>query len=61
MERRLSEWKAELDRIWSAHAADFAEAVRLVQRIAVASEDETLRHAASQALPILRSAVHPNA
>src|SRR5581483_11401720 len=61
MERRLSEWKAELDRIWSAHAPDFAEAVRLAQRISVAVEEETLRHAASQALPILRSAAHPNA
>ena len=61
MERHLSEWKAELDRIWSAHAADFAQAVRLAQQIAVASEDETLRHAASQSLPILRSAAQPNA
>jgi len=61
MERQLSEWKAELDRIWSAHAPDFAEAVRLAHSISVASEQETLRHAASQALPILRSAAHPNA
>jgi DnaJ-domain-containing protein 1 len=61
MERQLSEWKAELDRIWSAHAPDFAEAVRLAQSISVASEQETLRHAASQALPILRSAADPNA
>jgi len=61
MDRHLSEWKSELDRIWSAHAPDFAEAVRLAQRISVAVEEETLRHAASQALPILRSAAHPNA
>ena len=61
MERHLSEWKAELERIWAAHAPDFAEAVRLAQQIAGASEEETLRHAASQALPILRSAADPNA
>ena len=61
MERHLSEWKAELERIWAAHAPDFAEAVRLAQQIAGVSEEETLRHAASQALPILRSAAHPNA
>jgi DnaJ-like protein len=56
MERRLAEWKRELDRIWSAHEPDYGEAVRLAQQIASLSEDEALRHAASQALPILRSA-----
>jgi hypothetical protein len=61
MERRLSEWKAELEHIWASHAPDFAAAVRLAQQIAGASEEETLRHAASQALPILRSAAHPDA
>ena len=61
MERHLPEWKAELDRIWSAHAPDFDEAVQLAQRIAGASEEETLRQAASQALPILRCAAHADA
>jgi DnaJ-domain-containing protein 1 len=56
MERRLAEWKVELDRIWSAHLPDYDEAIRLVQQIAGASEEEMLRQAASQALPILRSA-----
>jgi hypothetical protein len=56
MERRLAEWKTELDRIWSAHAPDFGEAVRLAQQIAGSDEEETLRQAASQALPILRRA-----
>ena len=28
MARRLAEWKTELDRIWSAHAPDYDEAVR---------------------------------
>lgn len=56
MERRLAEWKVELDRVWSAHVPDYDEAIRLVQQIAGASEEEMLRQAASQALPILRSA-----
>lgn len=61
MEKCLSEWKAELDRIWSAHAPDFTEAVQLAQRIASVSEQETLRQAASQALPILRCAAQEDA
>jgi hypothetical protein len=61
MERRLAEWKVELDRLWSAHAPDYDEAVRLVQQIATGSEEEMLRQAASQALPILRSATHEDA
>ena len=56
MERRIAEWKAELERIWSAHAPDYAEAVRLVQHIASAGEEMALRQAASQARPILRGA-----
>jgi hypothetical protein len=56
MDRRLAEWKVELDRVWSAHVPDYDEAIRLVQQIASASEEEMLRQAASQALPILRSA-----
>jgi dTDP-4-amino-4,6-dideoxygalactose transaminase len=61
MERRLAEWKVELDRLWSAHAPDFDEAVRLALLIAASHEEELLRHAASQALPILRSAAHEDA
>jgi hypothetical protein len=61
MERHLAEWKAELDRIWSAHAPDFFAAVRLAQEISSLSEDEMLRHAASQALPILRRATDEEA
>jgi DnaJ domain len=61
MERHLAEWKAELDRIWSAHAPDFFAAVRLAQEISNLSEDEMLRHAASQALPILRRATDEEA
>lgn len=58
---RHPDWKAELDRLRSAHAPDFDEAVRLAQHIADASGDETLRQAASQALPILRRAARLDA
>ena len=61
MDRQLAEWKVELDRMWSAHAPDYDEAVRLAQQIAGSSEEETLRHAASQALPILRRAAYEDA
>jgi hypothetical protein len=58
MERRVAEWKLELERIWSAHAPDYGAAVRLARRIAGTSEDAVLRQAASQALPLLRGAAH---
>jgi hypothetical protein len=61
MARRLAEWKTELDRIWSAHAPDYDEAVRLAQQIADGAEEELLRQAASQALPILRRAADEGA
>jgi hypothetical protein len=56
MERSIAEWKLELERIWSAHAPDYGEAVRLAQRIATTSQEAVLRQAASQAMPILRGA-----
>jgi hypothetical protein len=61
MERRLAEWKLELDRIWSAHAPDYGEAVQLAQQIVSSDEEETLRQAASQAMPIFRRAAHEDA
>jgi hypothetical protein len=61
MDRRLAEWKFELDRVWSAHAPDYGEAARLAQRIATTSEDQTLCQAAFQALPILRCAAQEDA
>ena len=61
MERRIADWKLELERIWSAHAPDYGEAVRLAQLIAATSEEAVLRQAASQALPILRGAAHEDA
>jgi len=61
MDRRLAEWKHELDLVWSAHTPDFTEALRLAQRIAATSEDDTLCQAASQAIPILRCAAQEDA
>ncbi len=61
MDRRIAEWKLDLDRIWSAHEPDYGEAVRFAQQIANVSEDEALRQAASQALPILRAAAQEGA
>src|ERR1700676_2298058 len=56
MDRQLSEWKLGIERIWSAAAPDFQEAARLAAEIARCSEEAMLRHAATQALPILRNA-----
>jgi hypothetical protein len=61
MDRQLSEWKLSLDRVWSAAAPDYHEAARLAAEIASAATEATLRWAAAQALPILRSASEGNA
>jgi hypothetical protein len=55
MDRQLREWKLSIDRLWSA-APDYRQAERLAVEISRASEDATLRQAASQALPNLRNA-----
>ena len=56
MDKRLSEWKLAVERIWSAAAPDYHSAACLAADIAGASEYVTLQAAATQALPILRSA-----
>ena len=56
MDRQLSEWRLGVDRIWSAPAPDYHEAARLAEEIARATAQAVLRQAATQALPILRSA-----
>ena len=61
MDRQLSEWKLGLERIWSAATPDYQEAARIAAAIANASDEITLRRAATQALPILRSACAPDA
>jgi hypothetical protein len=61
MDSELFEWKLAVDRIWSAATPDYGEAARLVADIAGASRDAILRQAATQALPILRSAAAESA
>jgi hypothetical protein len=61
MDRQLSEWRLGVERIWSAAVSDYREAARLAADIARASEEAILRQAATQALPILRSASANNA
>jgi dTDP-4-amino-4,6-dideoxygalactose transaminase len=61
MDNKLCGLKVALERIWSAAAPDYQKAVRLVAEIASVSEHATLRQAAAQALPILRSAGAENA
>ena len=56
MDRRIAEWKLGIERIWSAAAPDYHEAACLADDIARLSEETMLRQAATQALPILRSA-----
>ena len=61
MDRQLAEWKVEIERIWSAAAPDYGDAVRIASHMANAGEETLLRQAASQALPILRGASHGEA
>jgi hypothetical protein len=61
MDSQLCEWKIAVDRIWSAAAPDYHQAARLAADIAGTSRDTILRQAATQALPILRSASAENA
>ena len=56
MDRQLWEWKLAVERIWSAAAPDYHAAACVVADMANASEEAILRQAATQALPILRSA-----
>ncbi len=61
MDRKLSEWKLGVDRIWWAATPDYADAMRIVAEIADLSEETLLRQAATQALPSLRNASPGNA
>jgi len=56
MIERIESWKLALERLRSAHSVDWNEAGRLAAEIARGSADATLRHAAEQAVPILRQA-----
>jgi hypothetical protein len=61
MDQQIRPWKLAVDRFWSSTAPDHREMARLVAEIAGASADETLRQAASQALPSLRNAAAKSA
>jgi hypothetical protein len=56
MDGKYSAWKRAADRLWLESRPDWREAAKLMAEIAGGSEDETVRHAASQALPVLRNA-----
>jgi DnaJ domain len=56
METQYASWQRAIGRIWSDTAPDWQAAARLMAEIAQASHDDELRHAAMQALPILRNA-----
>ena len=56
MDKQLWEWKLAVERIWSAASPDYQEAARLATCMANAGEQPMLRQAATQALPLLRSA-----
>ena len=55
MDAQTNAWKREIDRLWSAPALDYREAVSFVAEMA-RSEEPALRAVASQALPNLRHA-----
>jgi hypothetical protein len=56
MDSQLNQWKRDVERIWSSATPDYREAARLAAEIADTSATAVLRHAATQALPILRNA-----
>lgn len=56
MDSKLREWQLDIERIMSAAVPDWREAARLADAMARVSSEVILRHAASQALPILRHA-----
>jgi hypothetical protein len=61
MDRQFAEWKFGIERIWSAAAPDYHAAARLVDDIVRFSDEVVLRRAATQTLPILRSAAAEDA
>lgn len=61
METQYANWKHAIEKFWSAPSPDWRAAARLIAEIAAASQDDTLRQAAAQALPVLRQAAAPRA
>ena len=56
MDDKLRQWQLDIERIWQATTPGWAEAARLAEVMARTASDVLLRHAAAQALPILRHA-----
>jgi hypothetical protein len=56
MIEQLKSWKLSVERLLSAAEVDWQEAARLAAEIAGKATDAMLRQAATQAIPILRSA-----
>ena len=56
MDGKYNAWKQAADRLWLESSPDWREAARLMAEIAGGSDDETVRRAAAQALPVLRNA-----
>jgi hypothetical protein len=61
MDRQLAEWKRGIEQIWSAATPDYQAAARLADDIVRFSDQTVLRRAATQTLPILRSAAAEDA
>jgi hypothetical protein len=55
MDQTFSEWQRAVERFWQDSAPDYREIARVVVEMA-ATQETTLRQAATQALPSLRSA-----
>jgi hypothetical protein len=60
MERQVNQWKSAIEAFWSAASPDYRAMAQLIAEMA-SSEDDTLRRAATQVLPVLRAAVAPSA
>jgi hypothetical protein len=56
MDRHVGEWKHAVDRFWQAEGPDWTEVGQVVAAIAATSEEDDLRHAATQAQPSIRNA-----
>jgi len=61
MNERFEYWKLSLERLRTAPSLDWNKAGRIVAEIARGSTTATLRHAAEQALPAMRQAMHDSA
>ena len=56
MDRHVGEWKHAVDRFWQAEGPDWTEVAHVIAGIAASSDEDDLRHAATQAQPSIRNA-----